>query len=259
MNYNDIREFLESQTWTFAKSMPKSPHWYIVRERIRDDYKFDKAVIFIRHNGKPEKYFRATYIYFYLGKYKYWTMGAPINETIIINRAEVEPNDYDKIADVYDDLFVDDNSIQENKEVISMIDIKGRVLDIGCGTGLLLDYANISPENYVGLDPSAIMLANLNKKHPLHYVTQIPFEEYRNGTFDTIISLFGSPSYIRPDYINDIKNLLNIGGEAFLMFYNNDYVPVTYIKTGIFFKHYDNNIEGQEYHNYKIVRIRNGN
>lgn len=164
-----------------------------------------------------------------------------------------QESEYDKIADAYQGLFQDEDSKKENEEVISKIDIKGSVLDIGCGSGLLLDYAKISPADYIGIDPSKRMLEYFKTLHPGYKTLNCKFEDFRNGCFDTIISLFGSPSYIKPGQLHRIKKMLSPGGTAFLMFYLNDYVPVTYIKTGIFLSHYKNYSEGEIYHNYNIV------
>ena len=45
---NPIETFLQEQTWTFAKSMPKIPHEYIVRIKVGNDELFSAAVKYIR-------------------------------------------------------------------------------------------------------------------------------------------------------------------------------------------------------------------
>lgn len=85
-----INDFITAQTWTFAKSMAKIPHEYIVRERIKDDESFNALILYIRSNGVKERFFSKEFVYWYNGEYKYWTMGAPVDETTIINRARVD-------------------------------------------------------------------------------------------------------------------------------------------------------------------------
>lgn len=49
-------------------------------------------------------------------------------------------NQYDEIAEKYDSLFIDKASIRENEQVARMLrNVKTPVMDIGCGTGLLID------------------------------------------------------------------------------------------------------------------------
>jgi hypothetical protein len=87
MTEQEFTDFINAHEWRFAKSMPRTPHCYVVRENCRSDDEFCQAVTFIRKHGVPRKFFRQTYIYLDCGHYTYWTMGAPIFETIIINRA----------------------------------------------------------------------------------------------------------------------------------------------------------------------------
>lgn len=259
MDRETVIEFLESHKWTFAKTMPWNPHFWIVKDKSRNVQEFEDVAEWIQKNGEPYWFFKTIYKCFYYNGFRYWTMGNPPKETTIINRAEnkwdgVRHDYYDEIADVYQTLYITPEYINENREIVGQIDIKGRVLDIGCGDGLLLDYATISPEQYTGIDPSKGMLKYFNLKHPGFNAYPIPFENFHDKGFDTIISLFGAPSYINPYSVQYIKKMLRRGGSAFLMFYKDGYDPVTHIKTGLTMKIYDNNIPGDEWHNYKIVR-----
>ena len=95
MMYNSVtlpsalREFIDSSHWTFAKTMPEWPHEYIVRERV-DEELFVQLVRHIRANGYEGKFYRKSITYFVEGGMVYWTMGAPLEETIIINRCRKE-------------------------------------------------------------------------------------------------------------------------------------------------------------------------
>ena len=55
---------------------------------------FSKFVIHIRRNGYIDKFMGIEYTYFNVGDYQYWSMGAPLEETILINRAKLK-DDYD--------------------------------------------------------------------------------------------------------------------------------------------------------------------
>ena len=89
---DDFRRFIEERQWNFAKTMPQWPHEYTVRkfQDPKDEQtQFEQAVAFIRANGES-RIFKPTgrsSVYFDIDGRQYWTMGAPIEETIIINRA----------------------------------------------------------------------------------------------------------------------------------------------------------------------------
>jgi hypothetical protein len=85
----DLKQFVNNEHWTFAKTMPTWPHEYIVRERV-DKALFERLVMHIRSNGYEGRFYQKTIIYFEEGGLVYWTMGAPISETTIINRCRNE-------------------------------------------------------------------------------------------------------------------------------------------------------------------------
>ncbi len=84
-----LKEFAEKYPWTFSKTYARTaPHEYVVRENVADDESFDEIVMLIREKGFKCNFWKAEHIYLELdGKY-YWTMGSPLEETIIINRCE---------------------------------------------------------------------------------------------------------------------------------------------------------------------------
>ncbi len=81
---------IDKLNWIFAKTYAKTwPHEYIVREEM-DETLFIQLVEHIRHYGYRGKFYSKSITYFdYLNRV-YWTMGAPVKETIIINRCEKE-------------------------------------------------------------------------------------------------------------------------------------------------------------------------
>lgn len=89
MTEEDFRDFIQAHEWRFAKSMPKNPHFYVVREKCRNDDEFVQAVSFIRKYGFPRPFFRKTYIYHDFDGNSYWTMGNSLSVTKIINRAVI--------------------------------------------------------------------------------------------------------------------------------------------------------------------------
>lgn len=70
----DMRAFVARHTWTFAKTMPQIPHWYVVRNRCRDPY-FSTFVTIARTCGYEKSFGKSTYVYIDLDDHTYWTMG----------------------------------------------------------------------------------------------------------------------------------------------------------------------------------------
>jgi hypothetical protein len=88
MERDRVETFIKESPWAFAKTMPQCPHWYVVRSP-KNEEAFVAFVRHIRENGVAEIHEGRTYLYFYCGDHKYWTMGNPTPETIIINRTLV--------------------------------------------------------------------------------------------------------------------------------------------------------------------------
>ncbi len=146
---------------------------------------------------------------------------------------------YDNLAEAYDDYHVDGKSLAENRRIgrylrnfIGPTDV---VIDLGCGTGLLLDLVDIPADRYVGLDISEGMLESARKKHPGYRFVQGDLQKEIKGLederFTIAISLFGSPSYceLTPVAAN-VRTLLQPGGRYFLMYCGPHYLSrATYI------------------------------
>lgn len=90
---NDIQfltDKLPKADYKFAKSMADMPHSYSLKDNWLNKENFFLCVELIRTHGYQEEFLGKTYTYFDVGDYKYWTMGAPVKETILINRAEID-------------------------------------------------------------------------------------------------------------------------------------------------------------------------
>lgn len=142
--------------------------------------------------------------------------------------------DYDKFAENYDNSYSTDYHLIENEIIMNIIkpysqDKNILTYDIGCGTGLLLDYIDINENNYLGIDPSKKMINVFSKKHPTKNTLITTLENSNfipdNNTF--LVSLFGSISYVDPEFFsNFIKKYQN--NYYFFMFYTKGYVPHLY-------------------------------
>ena len=105
-SYDEVTAILESKPYRFARTMPESPHWYTLwtnwtadgTEEARTDELdrlWGRVVGYIRIHGVPELYvaprgYTWWGTYLYANDWKYWTMGSPVEQTILINRTNQE-------------------------------------------------------------------------------------------------------------------------------------------------------------------------
>lgn len=214
LHFSQVAEALERRRWIYAKTMPQCPHWYCLRKEWRIELPFEQVVQYIRDVGYWEKYGRNRYMRLNVNGYKYWSMGAPLPATILINRAKIErPAPYDEIAPVYGSLWATQDALREDMELFDLIGpTPGSVLDIGCGTGLFLMHRR--PARYFGVDPSQGMLDRFLavSGDSLRQICS-PLEEpdaplrVQCGTFEALwtperfdhaVALYGAASYIDP-------------------------------------------------------------
>ena len=98
MTIDDARTYIAKVRWQFAKTMPQWPHEYTVRSWRGDlGDEFRAFVKLIRRQGvvKPWPADAAIPVYHHtyleIDGWDYWTMGEPVEETTVINRARLEP------------------------------------------------------------------------------------------------------------------------------------------------------------------------
>ena len=89
MTDENIRLFIARSLWTFAKTMPATPHEYTQRKHAQMDEQFVDFVKHIRAFGYDKRFFSKTFRYLDFDGWQYWTMGSDIPSTIIINRAHL--------------------------------------------------------------------------------------------------------------------------------------------------------------------------
>jgi hypothetical protein len=240
--------------WRLAKTIPDAPHSYVVKGKTLPSVYFDRAVRVIRTFGQPGRYWHLTRIYLTdpSTEMVWWTQGAPLSDTVIINQAQAsvtyglqdaprtapaEPRFtvYDALATDYDARYASPADLAENAAVASLIRERFRfeaplTLDIGCGTGLLLDLGLTAPGAYTGVDPSQGMLNQLVLKHPkVSRLVPATMEDALPSTqlywYDLVTSLFGSASYLHPTTVRYLPALIRPGGMLVLMHYRPGYLP----------------------------------
>ena len=97
MDSNEVREFIEKQSWIFAKTYAnKAPHEYVVRGRINGtDGEFMRVVNYIQENGIIMHYWNHPNRYIFVDRYQYWVMRNDEEDpTTILNRCNVDEYKY---------------------------------------------------------------------------------------------------------------------------------------------------------------------
>jgi|TARA_B100000315_G_scaffold253183_1_gene291457 hypothetical protein len=93
----NVLKGLEAGSWTFAKTMPRNPHFWSLRKDWENPDEFLEAVRYIRENGVPKMFGGREYTVLYHNGFRYWTMDDPLEDTYLINRAEIDDTDPDGV------------------------------------------------------------------------------------------------------------------------------------------------------------------
>lgn len=182
-------DFATSREWTFAKTYAETaPHHYIVEDRTSGVTHEDmvRAARVIHTFGQPGKYYSLTKIYLVSpgGKSRWWTEDNHFTDTTLVNRATTDlfygiqnapstvsdiESPYDAVATTWDvDHPIGASDPDRTKQLLA--GVRGKypphVLDLGCGTGRVLDLGLSSADRYAGVDSSQAMLNLLVRKHP---------------------------------------------------------------------------------------------
>ena len=85
------RRFIAERTWREAVTYRETaPHEYVVRKWETSEQgsrDFDGFIRLMRRAGYADFYYQIRHLYWVVDEHKYWTMGWPVEETSVINRA----------------------------------------------------------------------------------------------------------------------------------------------------------------------------
>jgi hypothetical protein len=92
--WTSAREFIRRRRWKEAVTYRKTaPHEYTIRDWQPDAgavAEFEAFAEMIRRFGYADFFYKVRHIYWAVDEFKYWSMGWPIAETVVINRARVD-------------------------------------------------------------------------------------------------------------------------------------------------------------------------
>ena len=182
-------DFAAAREWTFARTYAESaPHEYVVAGRTPQMTLDDavRAARVIHTFGSPGKYYSLTKVYLTSpdGQLRWWTEDRHFTDATLVNRARTDrhygiqnaPGTASGIVTAFDEVatFWDaDHPVgpgEADRVRALLAPARGKypphALDIGCGTGRVLDLGLVSPDRYAGLDWSRAMLNVLVRKHP---------------------------------------------------------------------------------------------
>jgi SAM-dependent methyltransferase len=122
-----------------------------------------------------------------------------------------------------------------------------RTLDVGCGTGLLLDLGVTAPGMFTGIDPSQGMLNELIRKHPRvkdiqPALAEDVIDQYGRRSYELVVSLFGSASHLTGPTILRMAEITS--SLMVIMTYIPPYVPDYY--QGVYPPEYDESRQASE-------------
>lgn len=131
---------------------------------------------------------------------------------------------YDACAELYDKGYHREVDLAENEVIFESIKYKDeKVLDLGAGTGLFLEYCKAHPDRYMGIDISERMIEIAQKKFPLYNFMLLNAHDiyYFKNDYELVVSLFGSLSHeINIKIIfQRIYDKLKYKGRIYMMFY----------------------------------------
>ena len=226
-----LEEHLGRAKHQFAHTLAATPHYYTAAmKHWRSQDAFDEMASVMKRQFREQERFRGTwYSRLRLNGYKHWFSSWPGYDRILVNRAPIEYVDsYLPHVPAYEAAFSTEEDAQEHEALFRGLGIETgyRVLDIGCGTGLLVDWnwKVMQPELYTGVDLILSMLAMFREKHPDYRdrLIRTSFEDFWTPyKFDKIVAMNGVGSHFSdPAYVvAKCAWLLKPGGEAIISYH----------------------------------------
>lgn len=157
----------------------------------------------------------------------------PLDLGTLVDGAHTAEEAYDDLAPTYDASYLSPKDVAENRWLAAYLQkggyCDGSVLDVGCGTGLLVEICRVEPQQYMGIDVSDRMLSVARQKHSDYRFEHASMEAMSGlvgeGAWQNAVYLFGTFSYATDQMaaMRQIESVLRPGGHFFVMLLSRRY------------------------------------
>ncbi len=95
VSVEELRAFIAESTWTFAKTMPETPHEYTLLKNARSEATYRRVVHYLLLAGYDDYFFTTLFRYLDVDGWQYWICESLENElkSTLINRARLNRPD----------------------------------------------------------------------------------------------------------------------------------------------------------------------
>ncbi len=196
--------------------MPDQPHFYTARKSWLSSDNFTATAAAIQRFGTPRPYRRSWYTELDLNGFSFWTMGAPPQDSAVINRISTHyRSPLDALQPHFNSLFDNIphfssetsfiasrlNSLLASKQPLAILDIE----PLNAWT---LANLNLSPHSYTAITQSYRMLAAAAAAAPsqLNNLLLSSFDHfYPSSQFNLVIALWGSLATVTPAQLKKLR------------------------------------------------------
>ncbi len=96
LTHEEVVIWTRRQEWRFAKTMKDNPHSYCLKRATDSQRMFELVVLHIREFGYHQTWWGGHFTMYEADGHHLWSMGAPLECTILINRKAQAQVDEDK-------------------------------------------------------------------------------------------------------------------------------------------------------------------
>lgn len=135
---------------------------------------------------------------------------------------EITRESYDEVAHKYDEVY-GDNLIYQNEldDFLRYINAGSKILDVGCGSGNVVNYLVEKGFDVVGIDISPNMIDIAKRKNTVAKFELMDMRDmtFMNSSFDSIVSIFSLVHLTKqevPEILKKFNDLLRKDGNLFV-------------------------------------------